>query len=78
MSPTGFPFKVALLAGTGSDPAVYLARPRIPTLYYLLAVLLIALLGYARYNLKTAPLGLANWKLSHWHFFNGFLVEFSE
>lgn len=34
-SPTGFPFKVALLAGTVSDPAVYAARPRICDLGYL-------------------------------------------
>ena len=34
-SPTGFPFKVAQLAGTLSDPAVYRARPRICDLGYL-------------------------------------------
>jgi nitronate monooxygenase len=34
-SPTGFPFKVAQLAGTLSDPAVYAARPRICDVGYL-------------------------------------------
>jgi len=34
-SPTGFPFKVAQLAGTMSDPAVYAARPRICDLGFL-------------------------------------------
>jgi nitronate monooxygenase len=34
-SPTGFPFKVAQLEGTTSDPAVYQARPRICDLGYL-------------------------------------------
>ncbi len=34
-SPTGFPFKVAKLEGTISDPEVYLARPRICDLGYL-------------------------------------------
>jgi nitronate monooxygenase len=34
-SPTGFPFKVAQLEGTTSDPAVYKARPRICDLGYL-------------------------------------------
>ena len=34
-SPTGFPFKVAELAGTLSEDAVYLARPRICDLGYL-------------------------------------------
>ncbi len=34
-SPTGFPFKVALLPGTMSDPAVYEARPRLCDLGFL-------------------------------------------
>ena len=34
-SPTGFPFKVAQLESTSSDPAVYEARPRICDLGYL-------------------------------------------
>jgi nitronate monooxygenase len=34
-SPTGFPFKVAQLGGTVSDPCVYLARPRVCDLGYL-------------------------------------------
>ncbi|HXJ45022.1 MAG TPA: hypothetical protein VNH18_37380, partial [Bryobacteraceae bacterium] len=34
-SPTGFPFKVARLEGTGSEPAVYANRPRICDLGYL-------------------------------------------
>ncbi len=34
-SPTGFPFKVAQLAGTMSDPAAYAARPRICDLGFL-------------------------------------------
>ena len=34
-SPTGFPFKVAQVAGTLSDPEVYAARPRICDLGYL-------------------------------------------
>jgi len=34
-SPTGFPFKVAQLAGTLSDPEIYRARPRICDLGYL-------------------------------------------
>jgi len=35
-SPTGFPFKVAQLEGTLSDPAVYAARRRVCDLGYLL------------------------------------------
>jgi len=34
-SPTGFPFKIAVLEGTGSQPEVYAARPRICDLGYL-------------------------------------------
>lgn len=34
-SPTGFPFKVARLAGTVSDPAIYAARERVCDLGYL-------------------------------------------
>lgn len=34
-SPTGFPFKIAQLPGTLSDPAVYAARPRLCDLSYL-------------------------------------------
>lgn len=34
-SPTGFPFKVAQLEGTGSEPEVYAARPRICDLGFL-------------------------------------------
>lgn len=34
-SPTGFPFKVASLPGTLSDPALYAARPRVCDLGYL-------------------------------------------
>ncbi|HET8613943.1 MAG TPA: nitronate monooxygenase [Actinomycetales bacterium] len=34
-SPTGFPFKVAVLPGTAADPDVYAARPRLCDLGYL-------------------------------------------
>jgi nitronate monooxygenase len=34
-SPTGFPFKVAALEGTLSDPEIYRARPRVCDLGYL-------------------------------------------
>jgi spermidine synthase len=54
---------------TDDWPYVYLASPRIPTLYLILGVLLLALLGYARFSLKAAPLGIAGWTRSHWHFF---------
>lgn len=54
---------------TDDWPYIYLASPRVPTLYYLLGVLLLGLLAYARFTLKEAPLRLTGWGLAHWHFF---------
>lgn len=54
---------------TDDWPYIYLEDRRIPTLYLLLAVLLIALLGYARHRLKSPALGLRFWSRSNWHFF---------
>ena len=54
---------------TDDWPYVYLEDRRIPTLYYLLAVLLLGLLGYARSRLAEPALGFARWGRSHWHFF---------
>lgn len=55
---------------TDDWPYVYLEGRQIPTLYYLLALLLAALLLYAKQRLKAPGLGLGTaWGRSHWHFF---------
>ena len=55
---------------TDDWPYVYLEGRQIPTLYYLLALLLAALLLYAKCRLKAPGLGLGTaWGRSHWHFF---------
>ncbi len=54
---------------TDDWPYIYLAAPRIPTLYYLLGLLLVGLLARARLQQETAPLGLGGWDRSQMHFF---------
>jgi spermidine synthase len=54
---------------TDDWPYLYLESPRIPVLYFLLAVLMLVLLGYARLRLKSGGLGAGRWQALHWHFF---------
>lgn len=64
------PLDINYTTATTSDdwPYIYLRSPRIPTLYYLLAGLMVALIVYCNRRLKTPSL-LTGWKTSHWHFF---------
>jgi spermidine synthase len=55
---------------TDDWPYVYLQTRQIPTLYYLLGLLMAALLVYSRFRLREPGLGLGtSWGRSHWHFF---------
>jgi spermidine synthase len=61
---------------TDDWPYIYLERPKIPVLYFLLAGLMVGImvLSYRRWG---APGSLAGWGRSHWHFFflgAGFLL----
>lgn len=53
---------------TDDWPYIYLESRKIPTLYYLLAALLVALLGYAKRRLKQNAT-VEPWGRTHWHFF---------
>jgi hypothetical protein len=53
---------------TDDWPYIYLASPRIPALYYLLAALMIALFVYGNYRLGTSISPL-RWDRASWHFF---------
>ncbi len=53
---------------TDDWPYIYLESPRIPSLYWLLIVMLIMLFGLSVRRLKAAHM-FTQWKLSHWHFF---------
>lgn len=66
-NPLALPHSTAV---TSDDwPYVYLERRQVPLLYYLLAVLMLVLLAYARRRLKTAGLGTGRWQAQQWHFF---------
>jgi spermidine synthase len=54
---------------TDDWPYVYLQRARVPTLYWLLGVLLLGLVGYARFRLGGEMPSLTRWHRSCWHFF---------
>jgi spermidine synthase len=53
---------------TDDWPYLYLDSRRIPTLYYLLAVLLFGLFFYTKWRFKLSEV-TDNWSTSHWHFF---------
>jgi spermidine synthase len=53
---------------TDDWPYIYLQSARIPTLYYLLAVLMVVLLLYGKLRLRVAGV-FGGWQQSHWHFF---------
>jgi SAM-dependent methyltransferase len=66
-NPLSLPHTTAV---TSDDwPYLYLENPRFPLLYYLLAVLMLVLLVYARRRLKTGLWGNGRWQALHWHFF---------
>jgi spermidine synthase len=54
---------------TDDWPYIYLESARIPSLYLLLAVLLVGLVGYAAYRLRAPALVPTRWDRSLWHFF---------
>jgi spermidine synthase len=61
---------------TDDWPYIYLERPKVPILYFLLAGLMVGImvLSYRRWG---APGAIAGWGRSHWHFFflgAGFLL----
>jgi hypothetical protein len=61
---------------TDDWPYIYLEKPSIPSLYFLLAVLMVGLVAYGKFRLKTKT-AVTSWKKSHWHFFflgAGFLL----
>ncbi len=53
---------------TDDWPYIYLEHARIPTLYFLLAGLMIALLVYGKLRLKIKGV-FGGWRRGHWHFF---------
>jgi len=53
---------------TDDWPYLYLRARQIPLLYYLLAVVMLILLVYAKWRLKTEG-PIVRWSVSHWHFF---------
>ncbi len=65
-SPVKLDFSTRL--ATDDWPYLYLKQPSIPVLYYLLGLLLLALLGYSRYR-SGGPSWLSRWDASQWHFF---------
>jgi len=54
---------------TDDWPYLYLQRPWIPTLYYLLAGLMVLLAVYSKFRLRVPGLIAGDWGRSHWHFF---------
>jgi len=54
---------------TDDWPYVYLHTPRIPTLYWLLALLMVGLAVYGWFRLHASAPSLRKWDLSCWHFF---------
>ena len=56
------------MISTDDWPYLYLQSPEIPSLYYLLAGLMVALVSYCGRRLRTPGL-VRGWRLSHWHFF---------
>ncbi len=50
-------------------PYLYLPTPRIPTLYFLLGILLLVLYASLRGRLGAPALDLRAWRTSEWHFF---------
>jgi len=65
-SPLSLPYTTKI--ATDDWPYIYLERPWIPVLYYLLAGLLI-LIAFRSYKYWQAGGVLAQWHRSHWHFF---------
>lgn len=65
-----FPLSLNYSTKISSDdwPYIYLETPQIPTLYFLLAALIILLLVWSHYLGDVTGL-LTRWKLPHWHFF---------
>jgi hypothetical protein len=53
---------------TDDWPYLYLERPSIPSIYYLMAGLMLCLLGYARYRCQGRA-WFGKWQTSQWHFF---------
>jgi hypothetical protein len=70
------PFKFTTKITTDDWPYLYLDKPRIPLLYYFLALMLLALFLYTRWRFGLAEV-TANWRTADWHFFflgAGFLL----
>jgi hypothetical protein len=66
----------ATRVATDDWPYIYLKAPSIPSLYFLLALLMAGLVAYGQFRLKSTNF-VFNWKASHWHFFflgTGFLL----
>lgn len=66
VAPIALTYSTAL--ATDDWPYIYLEEARIPTLYYLLAALLVVLVVYARKRLDEPKL-TGGWRRTHWHFF---------
>ena len=64
------PVRLAYETSVPTDdwPYLYLERTRIPTLYYLLAGLMVVLLWYGKRRLAI-PLWQGAWRVGDWHFF---------
>jgi hypothetical protein len=70
------PFSFTTKITTDDWPYLYLDKPRIPLLYYFLALMLVALFFYTRWRFGLAEV-TRNWRAAHWHFFflgAGFLL----
>jgi spermidine synthase len=65
-----YPIEYAYTTRVTSDdwPYIYLETPWIPSLYYLLGGLMLALVIYSSFRLQVRGL-FGGWSVSHWHFF---------
>ena len=73
-----FPVMLSFKAPVTTDdwPYLYLPAPEIPTLYYLLALLVVGLFAYTKWCFNFKPI-FSHWKAGDWHFFflgAGFLL----
>jgi hypothetical protein len=75
---TQFPAEFTYTTPVTTDdwPYLYLPSRKIPTLFYLLGVLILGLYGYTQWRFDLGSV-VGKWKMPHWHFFflgAGFLL----
>lgn len=62
------PFSFTTKITTDDWPYLYLQRPQVPLLYYLLALMLLGLFFYTKWRFQLGAV-TGNWTTGHWHFF---------